>query len=390
MERKAVFLSCAWRGLEILLNFAMVAYLAALALYAATGPVDFRLTDHWPGYPEFRLVIGDARKPAAALLLILAVRGLSGYPRRRLAPADGAGKTGFAEAVNSEFGPPLVTLSLFIALYLLFVNVYRPWVPAVTGLARLAGHGDALEEAARMIPENAVLYSSPGAYFRLFRERPMSLLLADLESELTRPETGGAYFMIDTYLDHSRKDNETVRLMLDRRFRLVYFRDGVYLFGPGKKGALDEDTYIDQFLTFHAAGADHQVGRYWPDPEAHEEVALAAWPEKDTPGFLVYGRYMTIGRGRYQAVFRLKVDRGTQDTVAELDVASDHGKNIVARRRITGAEFTAENKWEELRFDFRIDEERVDSLQLRVIYLGGARLSFSTLRVLPERALFDD
>ncbi|MDH5510574.1 MAG: hypothetical protein OEZ32_09505 [Nitrospinota bacterium] len=386
MERKAVYLSGAWRGLEIILNFAIVAYGAALALYVAMGPVDFRLADHWPGYPSFRLEIGDAQKPLAAFLLVMTLRVVSGCLRRRA--ADGGKKQSLVKLAGAELGPPLLAVSLSLSLYLLFVNVYQPWRPAILGLVRISDHDKTLEEAAKSVPENAVLYSTAGLHYRLFLHRPGSHPLAGVDRALAKSGIENTYFMTDTFLDSSRRDMETINLMLDPRFRLEFFQDSVYLFGPGRKRDLDEKIYIDQFLTFHAAGADHQVGRFWPDSQAPEGQALVGWPDKDKPGFLVYGRYMTLKRGRYQAVFELKVDRKSPDTIAELDVASDHGVTIMARRRIKGTDFTKENQWGEMRFDFQIEQELVDTIQLRVIYLGGAKLSFATLRALPQGKLF--
>ena len=370
---------------QIALNFFITFYSAALAYYLAFGPVDFRLADHFAGAPQWRIILGGVGKPGLILLLAAALRyGLS-FIHPSIAERPAAGPLGRLE---NEFGLPILTLSAAISIYLLTINVIIPWKRPLGAMAQFLSHRKLLAEAAAAIPPGPVVYATSGAYFEGLNARPGTKILAGVDAALVEAGSGAVYFLVDTYLGQSRKAKEALDLMLRPDYHLVYYKKDIYLFALGAKGELDRHAYAADFLTFEAAETDNQVGGPWPDPFAPAGYVRKAAAGKDKPGFMAYGHYISLKKGRHEAVFRLKVSSGTPDEVAELDVAADEGKIIVAKRRIRGTDFKTENEWDEMRFSFDIAAERVDNIQLRVTYLGGADLYFSRLWAEPNKETF--
>lgn len=97
-----------------------------------------------------------------------------------------------------------------------------------------------------------------------------------------------------------------------------------------------------------SASMYHQIGR----PDGYDWSASVAL---DPPGYLIYGPYDTkYGEGRHTAWYYLMIDNNTanNDVVATLDVVTNYGGTVLARRDIRRQEFTAANQWQWFTFDF--------------------------------------
>jgi hypothetical protein len=92
----------------------------------------------------------------------------------------------------------------------------------------------------------------------------------------------------------------------------------------------------------------HQIGR----PDGYDWSARV---DLDGPGYLIYGPYdAKYGEGRHTAWYYLMIDNNTanNDVVATIDVVTNGGGRVLARRDIRRQEFTAANQWQWFSFDF--------------------------------------
>jgi len=379
----------ALRGLEIALNFVIVIHLAAIAYFLLFGPLDLYLSDYVSHAPRLALEIGDASKPALTILIAALLRIAAGFGSARLARGnDKAGLTTKGVDWQTEAGPPMLAICLALAGYLLYVNAYSTWKGAVVGLWKESGRKTLLAQAAGKIPGDAMIFASSGAYYTFYKKLPNARLLQGVEAALGQAGASPVYFVIDTYLGESRKELEALELMRNPAYHLLDFKDGLYLFGPGAKGALDLQVYASQLLTFSAEALEGQVGAVFTDFIEPSGFIRKADPAVDKPGFLVYGRYITLWKGHNEAIFRLKVQKRVPDEVVELDVVYNHGNTVAARRRIRGEDFKAANEWQEFRLPFDLSDEVVETVQPRVIYMGVTGVSFSRLWAEPDSASF--
>ena len=246
-------------------------------------------------------------------------------------------------------------------------------------------HGANLAQAESVIPQGVPVYTTPGAYFKHFKSREGASLLENVDKAANKGgNEQGPWYVVDTYLNRSRKDTDALKLLNLSGYHVVYMNKGVYVHSPGQKTEVDYGIYIDNYLSFTASDTDFQVGANEPDPYQPDGIVRVAKAGRDRAGFMVYSRYMTLGKGTHHAVFRLKAGSKTDGDVAELNVAADHGHTIIKTFRLKGSDFQDSGSWREFRFPFDLERENVDTLQLRVIWLGGADLYFSSLKVEPD------
>lgn len=115
------------------------------------------------------------------------------------------------------------------------------------------------------------------------------------------------------------------------------------------------------------------------DHELHAQMGQptgnGAW-ELDTNqqiDWAVYGPYRPLGRGKYRATFRMKVNNtATDDTVAEIDVASRRGGKRLATRTLTIQDFQYADRYQNFPLDFFLIHDDND-IEFRVCTKGGNR-----------------
>lgn len=87
----------------------------------------------------------------------------------------------------------------------------------------------------------------------------------------------------------------------------------------------------------------------------------------------IYGPHKPLGRGRYQARFRLKINNNAgDDPVVELDVAARHGKKIVALRTVTVQDFNRSDTYQDFPLDFYLLHDD-NEIEFRVSTRGAPR-----------------
>jgi hypothetical protein len=90
-----------------------------------------------------------------------------------------------------------------------------------------------------------------------------------------------------------------------------------------------------------------------------------AW-ELDTSerrAWAIYGPHKPLGRGKYRATFRLKINNTSgDDPVVDLDVASRHGAKIMALRTLTVQDFQRADVYQDFPLDFylRYDDNEIE------------------------------
>jgi len=193
------------------------------------------------------------------------------------------------------------------------------------------------------------------------------------------------YILLDTRSENDSRPSRFAvdELIKDSRYGLLTVKDGVYVF---KKGHPYRFSLARLFK--------ERGGAYTTPPEETHTIAgvrvkdaqggvvsIEARPGS-AEGALAFGPYMDLARGRYEGVFRLKVERTSEGPVARIDAACEQGKAIVAEKTLAPADFSEPGRWLDFHLPFRIDQGVMRDCELRVIYLGGAPLAYGgkTLR----------
>jgi len=109
----------------------------------------------------------------------------------------------------------------------------------------------------------------------------------------------------------------------------------------------------------------------------------AVYAGSDSANFMSYGPYdNTFGQGHHTAQFTLMVDNtsGT-DVVANIDVVTGFGGNVLAQRQIHRNEFAAANQWQVFTLEF--DNPCFGLLEARVYWYGTVNMKFHQLAISP-------
>lgn len=108
---------------------------------------------------------------------------------------------------------------------------------------------------------------------------------------------------------------------------------------------------------------------------AGQPTGDGAW-ELDTSerrSWAVYGPRKPLGRGRYRAAFRLKLNNLAGDEpVVDLDVASRHGKKLMALRTLTTQDFRRADLYQDFTLDFYLLHDD-NEIEFRISTKGLAR-----------------
>lgn len=116
-----------------------------------------------------------------------------------------------------------------------------------------------------------------------------------------------------------------------------------------------------------------RTGREVGDPEASNGRAVMAQEGRDAPGYLALGVAPFYPAGAYVAAFRLRFDGPTApEPVAMLDVSTERGRQILARRELTGADFGPRGGYQE--FDLPWSVEAPSRVEFRIQYRGRGDL----------------
>lgn len=130
-----------------------------------------------------------------------------------------------------------------------------------------------------------------------------------------------------------------------------------------------------KYFASQTPGIGHQVGRL-------ADTDWVANVYQDGQGYMVYGPYdRSFGQGFHRATFKLMIDNNTavNDPEVTLDVVTEGGGRVLARRVVYRHEFTAANQWQTFTLDF--NDPCFGAIEARVYYHDRAKISFSHLSI---------
>jgi hypothetical protein len=133
---------------------------------------------------------------------------------------------------------------------------------------------------------------------------------------------------------------------------------------------------------YEAEDLVRQTGEVRADAEASEGRAVYVH-RGSAPGFALYGPYRRYPPGRYEAVFRVKLDGSASGDgeIAVVDVSADRGRRQLAARGLTAAMLAPPGGYRDVALPFTVDGPAV--LELRVLHRGRAGLWIDRVTVRP-------
>jgi hypothetical protein len=94
---------------------------------------------------------------------------------------------------------------------------------------------------------------------------------------------------------------------------------------------------------------------------------------RERHNWVVHGPHKPVGRGRYRATFRLKINNVSGDeAVADLDVAARHGAKILVLRTLTVQDFLRADTYQDFPLDFYLLHDD-NEIEFRLSTRGAAR-----------------
>lgn len=124
-----------------------------------------------------------------------------------------------------------------------------------------------------------------------------------------------------------------------------------------------------------AIALPHNTGTEIDDKSSTFGKVMKATIRDSAEGFLVFGPYIPLARGKHTVTFRMKVGRLTKNHVAIIDAVYEKGNKILATKEITGSDFNKAGAWKIFTISFNIKDRIMENIEFRVHYLGGADLT---------------
>lgn len=106
-------------------------------------------------------------------------------------------------------------------------------------------------------------------------------------------------------------------------------------------GPVPGDAALRFVRVFEAEGLAHLDGSAEADADAGARRVWVARPGDDEPGYVAFGPYQPLPKGRYLVVFRVRRAGPGDGRAATLDVSTDGGGKVLASRDLAGADLPA-------------------------------------------------
>ena len=142
--------------------------------------------------------------------------------------------------------------------------------------------------------------------------------------------------------------------------------DGILLYKRDYVG--DPVFYIPYVKVFNYRDLKLGAGRIVYDSMSYSKRVLFH-SKNDSPGVFWFGPYAVFPPGNYTVIFRLKISEIVNDTVIILDVASNLGSEILAKKVVNGSEFLDGASWQNFTLTFVLDVPK--ELEIRGIYVSN-------------------
>jgi hypothetical protein len=129
--------------------------------------------------------------------------------------------------------------------------------------------------------------------------------------------------------------------------------------------------------TFQAEKLPGMTGQIVDDEKAIDGQAKSA--SKNQVGYLIFGPYIPLVNGRYQANFRLKTDRNDPgQTLAALEVVKGDYE-IIASQTINSQDFSQVDDWQNFKINFETSGGK--AFQFRIFALGEGDIWVDEVRL---------
>ncbi len=350
----------------------VAAYAAVEIYYLFAGPFDTFIMG-------VRVSVVDLRKP---LLIQFAALGVLMVI---CAPGPTAGFIGKGAGTRAVLG------------FLVFIIVTRFYNATQTGalpfVSSLAGymetidteHASRLVKAEGRIPAGATVVTNPGAFAHLHHHTETYISIPGYRPSASKKRID--YYLLDTKDVqglHRHQIQLSQELLLNSNYGVVYEDDGIFIFKKGRDKRKDFQLYIDNFAASTARMKTFEKqagpGSQMVDKTSPTGMSIVARNGSANEGYMIYGPYIRLAPGWYKALYRMKVDRITDETVCRIDVVTDFGKTVLAEKYVTSRDFGEKNKWRTYELGFDIIGAPADKLEFRVYYIGGADLYVDLVR----------
>ncbi len=134
------------------------------------------------------------------------------------------------------------------------------------------------------------------------------------------------------------------------------------------------------FVEIPAKYLPRMVGAEIKDTGSATGVARFAAKGPQNRGFLLFGPYVPLSKGKFKVVFRLKTAGAAKDAVARIEVVADKGKAVLAARDLHGGDFKTANRYQEFELDFKTADDRYEDAEFRLLNYGNADIWVDNLR----------
>ncbi|MDH5638828.1 MAG: hypothetical protein OEZ04_10075, partial [Nitrospinota bacterium] len=223
--------------------------------------------------------------------------------------------------------------------------------------------------------------ASAGAYYERFADNGKADLL--YSPEKSKEASSYDYIVIDAKLETYLFEKEVRPRMLDLKYCLAYEEDLLFVFKKqtgtqeAAKQCKRKDTLVFQsrFLSFDAVNLPFSVGKDTRLNHYSPQIVRAAFAKITPPGHMLYGPYIHLPPGQYQARFLIKFEYGSREGAIRLDVAARQGSVILGRLLAQAGEYHNNGQWQWIEFPFTIEEGNMDDVELRVYHDGNVNVS---------------
>lgn len=225
----------------------------------------------------------------------------------------------------------------------------------VHGLPQDTANKAALRNALQLVPDQASVYTT-------FRIEPHLANRLRIYAQSV-PDIAPDFIVLDLKLPDSSISLETLGgpgivgaddLLNEYNYTLIYSDDGVLVYKLGANSGSANQSIV---LTFNYNDLALDFGTLTSDGSSQSGYVLTHritdWPY----GFW-HGPYAALPRGQYEVTYRLRSDGVPDGHLLTLDVTSDLGQTLLARKYVYSHDLESDI-WQNLTLRFETDEPRV-------------------------------
>jgi hypothetical protein len=130
-------------------------------------------------------------------------------------------------------------------------------------------------------------------------------------------------------------------------------------------------------------------GKLTDDPASKDGKAVMIGPgiSFEKTRHFIYGPFISMEPGHYIARFYLRVKKKSSSAeLAELDVSSDFGKNVLVSRKLTCSDFNDQDQYQAIDLNVELQHPS-EGIEFRIFYTGNAELYFNRVDLFTMKTL---